>query len=748
MIERPLGRFAGMAAVVFVASLLWAACSDDPVGPRVATLQVVGEANRARVVGAVETVEFRAVDAAGAGVRGVSLALSADAGSLSSAQVITGPDGSATVQWTLGTAAGEQQLTATASGVPPATVRVQAAPGAPGAITVSHLVLSFSALGDQQQLTTTVRDIHGNLIGDAEVTWASDDDAVATVAAGLVTAAGAGSTTVRASVGAVSAAISVSVQQQAGQIAISAPVTQLRALGHTVQLSAQVLDVGGSPMPGAQVDWTTLDAAIAGVTPGGLVEARAEGTARIVAAAGGVADTITITVLQVPAAVMVSPPDVTVSIGETVNFSAQAVDSAGQAIARASFTWGSSQPGVASINTAGAATAHAGGVATITATFESVQGTARLAVDIEQSPLLLAAGHEHTFFIVGSSLVGMGDMRRGQLTSWSMDPQLTPAQMDAADFVQVDAGDYFSIAMRADGSVWTWGLNDRSQLGYTTTEECDVGFGTNPLVPCSTVPQQVTLPLPATKVAAGRDHGMALLTDSTVWAWGRNSFGQVGNDGTTADVPAPVQVHVITRVIDIDGGGQFALAATADGRMWAWGASSSTSPAVCDGTAPRNHFVPVRIPNITDVVAVSGGWFTSRALRRDGTVWGCGGNNFGQVGSGNESGSVFVMEQVQGLTNVMGLSSGGYHGIALRDDGTVWTWGWNSQNRLGWDAGTLSRVPGQVPVSDIMAIRGGMGHSAVLDNAGRVWTWGRNLSGQLGDGTQDDRLEPQVVWPE
>ena len=747
MIERPNRRKAGKVALVLCGALFLAVCSDDdPTGPSVATLQVVGDANREATVASVQTVEFRAVNASGSGVSGVELELSATAGSLSSSRVTTGADGVASVQWTLGTVAGEQRLTATRGGLT-ATVRVQALPGPASEIVLSASAVSFSSLGDEQQVTAEVRDAYGNVIPDAEVTWSSDDEDVATVDAGLITAVGPGSTTVRATSGAAEGTVTVGVQQAPAKVAISVDDAELRALGHTRQLDAAVTDAGGSPIVDAQVDWTTLNPAVAGVSPEGLVEARAEGAARIVASAGTAADTVEITVRQVPAQVIVTPPQQQVLIGGTVSFAAEARDSAGAVIGRATFEWTSSHENVATVDATGLATAHAGGVAIITASFEGVSGSARLLVDFEQPELILAAGHEHTIFLVDGTVYGMGDRRRGQLTGYDTLPALTPIATAATGFKQIAAGDYFSMGLKADGTVWTWGINDRSQLGRPSTEQCDVGFGTNPLVPCSTTPGQVALPLPAVKVVAGRDHGLALLVDSTVWAWGRNTFGQIGHGGSTDDVPTPVQVTGLPKVIDIAAGGQFSLAVTADGRMWGWGASSSTSPAICDGTQARDHFVPVRIPAITDVVAVSAGWFTARALRRDGTVWGCGGNNFGQVGSGSEASSIYFMQQVADLTDVVGIASGGYHGIALRADGTVWTWGWNSQNRLGWDAGTLSRVPGQVPVSDIVAIAGGMGHTVVMDSAGRIWTWGGNQSGQLGDGTTTDRLQPVQVWP-
>jgi alpha-tubulin suppressor-like RCC1 family protein len=747
MIERPLRRLAGKAALLGFAALFAVACGDGGTEPTIATLQVVGEANRQLPVGSVETVQFRAVDVNGNGVSGVSVSFAPSAGTTTPTQATTAADGLVTTQWTLATTAGEQTLTATAGGLT-AIVRVTAVAGAATTVTVTPATLSFATLGDEQQLTAQVRDAQGNVIPDAPVTWSSDDTSVATVSGGNVTAVGQGSTTIRAASGSVVGTVGVSVQQAAAQVTIAPTDPEIRALGWTRQLHAEARDAAGSLIPGAEVDWSTLNAAVAGVSPDGLVEARTEGTARIVASVGAAADTIEITVRQVAAQVVVDPADANITIGQTQPFAAQAVDSAGVTIGRATFLWASSAQSVATVDAGGMATGVAGGIATISATFEGVAGTARLAVDIDLAPLLVAAGAHHSLFLDGSANIwGMGDQRRGQLTGWDSNPQVTPAQLAAMNFVQLDAGDFHSVALRADGTVWTWGLNSDLQLGYTTTEECDQGFGTNPMVPCSTVPRQVSLPMPATKVAAGREFTLVLLSDSTVWGWGKNYWGQLGLNQPymSPPVPTPTQVHNITDVVDIDGGGQFSVAATADGRMWAWG--GGTSGQLCDGSSV-NRMAPVQVAVIRDVVAVSAGWFTSRALRRDGTVWGCGSNNFGQVGSGSTEGTVYIMQQTVGLTGVVGLGSGGYHGIALLDDGTVWTWGRHANQSLGWDPGaTISRVPGQVPVSGIVSIAGGQGHTVVMDEDGGIWTWGYNLSGQLGDGTQTDRLPPQRVWP-
>jgi len=193
------------------------------------------------------------------------------------------------------------------------------------------------------------------------------------------------------------------------------------------------------------------------------------------------------------------------------------------------------------------------------------------------------------------------------------------------------------------------------------------------------------------QIAGGGHHSLALRNDGTVWAWGRNNYGQLG-DGTTTERHTPVQVANLTGVQAIAGGFSHSLALRSDGTVWAWGRNSKGQ--LGDGTT-TNRTTPVQVLNLTGVQAIAGGFFHSLALKSDGTVWAWGYNHFGQLGDGTTANRTIPV-QVADLTGVQAIAAGSDHSLALRNDGTVWAWGWNYLGQLG-DGTTANRsIPVQV----------------------------------------------------
>jgi alpha-tubulin suppressor-like RCC1 family protein len=189
-------------------------------------------------------------------------------------------------------------------------------------------------------------------------------------------------------------------------------------------------------------------------------------------------------------------------------------------------------------------------------------------------------------------------------------------------------------------------------------------------------------------VAGGVSHTLVVkTTDSTVWAWGLNSDGQLG-DNTVTQRKTPIQVTSLSGVVAVAAGAKHSLALKSDGSLWAWG------------------------DNVN-----------------------------GQVGNGTTTDQKLP---VQVLTGVSVVAAGDYHTIALKLDGTVWTWGLNGNGQLG-DGGTTSRSsPAQVTgLGLVSAIAGGGNHTVVvLQAGGAMKAWGRNANGQLGDGTTTQAPNP------
>jgi alpha-tubulin suppressor-like RCC1 family protein len=268
-----------------------------------------------------------------------------------------------------------------------------------------------------------------------------------------------------------------------------------------------------------------------------------------------------------------------------------------------------------------------------------------------------------------------------------------------------------------------------------------LGDGTNNP---STTPVQVLNLSGVTAIAARSDFSLALRSDGTVWAWGRNSIGELG-DGTTIDRPTPVQVLNLSGITAISAGEGHGLALKSDGTVWAWGLNLAGQ--LGDGTAPMDHRTPVQVSNLSGITAINSGDDHSLALKNDGTVWAWGYNEYGQLGDGTAHNSRPTPVQVlQNLSGVTAVAGGGSHSLALKFDGTVWAWGYNFQGELGDGSADIFRpTPMQVPnLSGVKAIVGGSGHSLALRTDGTIQAWGWNIAGQLGDGTWDNERHTPV----
>ena len=281
----------------------------------------------------------------------------------------------------------------------------------------------------------------------------------------------------------------------------------------------------------------------------------------------------------------------------------------------------------------------------------------------------------------------------------------------------VSGGVGHSLALRADGTVWAWGWNIAGQLGDGTTIQ-------------RLTPVQVPGLTGVVAVAAGAYHSLALKSDGTVWAWGWNAYGQLG-DGTLVNRLQPVRVLVLSGATGISAGVLHTLAVRADGSAWAWGWNGLGQ--LGDGTIVDRR-VPVRVQGATGVTSVAAGGLHSLALRNDGSVlaWGC--NFYGALGDGTGVDRL-VATPVPGLGDVKAVAAGWYHSLALGHDGTAAGWGLNHVEQVG-DYTTITRLsPVNLPgitanVGRAVAISAGAFHNVALLDDGSTMVWGWNAYGQ------------------
>ncbi|MDR0945348.1 MAG: hypothetical protein LBM66_04205 [Bifidobacteriaceae bacterium] len=378
-----------------------------------------------------------------------------------------------------------------------------------------------------------------------------------------------------------------------------------------------------------------------------------------------------------------------------------------------------------------------------------------------------------------------------------------------ADVKQVATDGVIGIALTGDGTVWTWGCNDQGEFGNGVesdptntdpaagvtptrvaglTDIVDVGLGglgvwaidaagtmwwwgqdvrSGPLstseYPAILTPTKVA-GLPPVKYAlvGGVAPGLAgstilaLAQDGTVWAWGNDAYGLLGDGGTTTTgTPAQVEgLSDITQLVTSDG---WALALAGDGTVWSWGVGPNVDDVgdVCTTADDSNTVtcpLPTRVPGLTGITSLTLGGITAYALDGDGDLWSWGFGKQGQLGNGQAVDSTSPVK-VTGLGSVTQVAADGDSALVIDSDGQVWTWGNNNHGQLGVGETSTAYRATPAKVAGVPAARSVVvseDSAFVLGTDGTVWTWGYGHYGQLGteytpNSNPDDVLAPAQV---
>ena len=336
----------------------------------------------------------------------------------------------------------------------------------------------------------------------------------------------------------------------------------------------------------------------------------------------------------------------------------------------------------------------------------------------------------------------------GQLGRGSADVVAAPTPLQVGrrhDWTAVSAGYGDSFALRSDGTLWAWGNNQDfgGNLG--------LGLGGRVTVYGITVPRDRWSPTRVghaddwVGVFAGFQHAVATKEDGSLWGWGANFYGALGPQGSTSLDVVPTEVGSGRDWATGAAGGDFSLAVKEDGSLWATGINMYGNLGLGD-SADRHQLT--RVGSTRDWAAVSAGLGYALALRKDGSLWAWGGNDFGQLGVGDTT-PRRSPTQVGSETDWAAASCLGHHSLALKRDGTLWAWGENSFGQLGVGDTADRHSPTQVGDSrDWAAIAPGSAdsyHSLALRRDGTLWAWGLNKYGQLGLGDTTDRHSPARV---
>jgi len=252
------------------------------------------------------------------------------------------------------------------------------------------------------------------------------------------------------------------------------------------------------------------------------------------------------------------------------------------------------------------------------------------------------------------------------------------------------------------------------------------------------------------QVSAGGGHTAAVRTNGTLWAWGCNFSGRLG-DGTVTDRSSPVSVvGGFTDWCQVSASGGFGghtAAVRNNGTLWAWGYNGNGQAG--DGTTTTSRLSPVSVVGgFTDWCQVSAGSFHTVAVRTNGTLWAWGFNGGGRLGDGTLTSRSSPVSVVGGFTDWCQVSAGAGHTAAVRTNGTLWAWGCNFSGQLGDGTTTTSRLS---PVSvvggftDWCQVSADSSHTAAVRQNGTLWAWGCNGNGRLGDNTITDISSPVSV---
>jgi alpha-tubulin suppressor-like RCC1 family protein len=584
--------------------------------------------------------------------------------------------------------------------------------GTPASIGAAANLPASAPVGTTTQVTVRVTDASAKPVKGATVTWTATGGGSAQPATSMTDASGLASTiwnlgttagpqTLTASV---DAAHTITFNMTATPGAATAVVVQpdsaaLTGLGDTTRFTVTAKDANGNVLP---VTWNSLDPSVAVVNGSGFVQATGYGRGRIVASAGGKADTA---VVNVSSGAVINLVGAGLRVGDLVQLTYSAHDARGNDLPATSATWTTSNPAVVTVSSTGAVHAEGPGDATVTATIGGASATVPIAVG---GPLVVqrfSAGYNRTCATAAD----------GHAYCWGVFPRPQPG---VTGFDTVATGEQHACALKS-GAAWCWGVGLVGQLGN----------GNNATSP---VPVPVSGGRSYTALAAGRSHTCGI-SGGTAWCWGSNAAGQLGT-GTTLTCSqynyacswTPVQVAGAHTFTALDAEGDATCGLTTTGEVYCWGGRFPSTPTQESGAINFNS------------ITVGGAHLCGISAGNT-LCWGK--NDFGQLGTGDTTMRTSPAPVAGGHTFVR-VDAGEWFTCALDAAGAAWCWGENQYGELGNGAAVAGYgVPSSVPVAVagghvFSRLSSGREHACALASDG-LWCWGGNVGGELGIGSND-----------
>jgi alpha-tubulin suppressor-like RCC1 family protein len=303
--------------------------------------------------------------------------------------------------------------------------------------------------------------------------------------------------------------------------------------------------------------------------------------------------------------------------------------------------------------------------------------------------------------------------------------QNLPTQIGTAnDWATVSAGNVHSLAVKTNGTLWTWGNGQFGQLGNGLFSSA-----TPNVIQIGTANDWLT-------VSAGNRFSLAIKTTGTLWSWGLNNIGQLGINNLV-DQNLPIQVGTANNWMKIDAGNQHSLAIDNTGFIYAWG--NNTFGQFGNGTN-TNSLIPIMVSSSNNWMEVSAGFDHSMALDTSGILYTFGNNTNGQLCDGTNTASntmIPISFNLAGtVSQYIAISAGNSFSLAIKNDNTLWSGGFNTSGQLGLGNNTATNTLNQVGTSNTyFTISAGDTHSLTMETSTALWSTGRGLEGELGIGT-------------
>jgi len=362
-------------------------------------------------------------------------------------------------------------------------------------------------------------------------------------------------------------------------------------------------------------------------------------------------------------------------------------------------------------------------------------------------PARVAAGGRHSVFIDGEGRLSScgseehvaGVLGHGEGVAWLNTPTRLPSALGSEHAVSVSAGGVHSLALTGSGAVWSWGGGIWGALGH--------GDEQDQLLPKkieALAGQRVVA------VAAGHYHSLAITADGAVWSWGYGYRGKLGHgDQQMQLLPKKVEAFTDQHVVALSAGQFHSIAITADGSAWSWGGGGDGRlghgdqqqqllPKKVEALAGRR------------VVAVSAGAAHGLAITADGNLWSWGNGGSGKLGHGNEQ-QQLLPKKIEAFAGrrVVAASAAANYNLAITADGAVWSWGYGYRGKLGHGDEQAHQQPKKVEAfagQRVVAVSAGEYHSLAITADGDTFTWGDGSHGGLGHGEDlSNQLLPKKV---